>query len=64
MGRARQQQLLLLHGGQEVFVGEEAVRRRGILRLSHPLERGAVVRWEDMERIWSHIFFNELHGIA
>ena len=63
VGRARHQQLLLLHG-QEVFVGEEAVRRRGILRLSCPLERGVVVRWDDMERIWSHIFFNEPPGVV
>ena len=47
-------------GSKEVYVGEEAQTRRDILQLKYPIERGVVTNWDDMEKIWHHIFFNEL----
>lgn len=48
--------------GQNTYVGEEAqvMSRRGILTISHPLENGIVTNWDDMEKIWSHTFHDEL----
>ena len=48
--------------GQNTYVGDEAqvMSRRGILTISHPLENGIVTNWDDMEKIWSHTFHNEL----
>lgn len=43
-----------------MWVGEEAQRRRGVLRLSWPMEQGLVTKWEDMEQIWHHTFYNDL----
>ena len=32
----------------------------GILKLNYPIEHGVVENWDDMEKIWEHIFANEL----
>ncbi|KAJ2769218.1 actin, partial [Coemansia nantahalensis] len=42
------------------YVGDEAQSRRGVLTLSHPIERGIVTDWDDMEQIWHHTFYNQL----
>ncbi|EGG20683.1 actin [Cavenderia fasciculata] len=48
-------------GFKEFYVGEEAVRKRGILRgVSRPIEKGMVVNWESMEKMMHHIFYQEL----
>lgn len=45
---------------REAYVGDDAMAKKGILALRHPLEHGVVTNWEDMERIWSHTFYSEL----
>ncbi|CAK8999412.1 unnamed protein product [Durusdinium trenchii] len=62
VGVPRHPQIALLMGQnpQAAYVGEEANRRRGVLRRRVPIERGLVVHWEEVEQIWHHVFFNEL----
>lgn len=31
-----------------------------ILNISNPIERGIITNWEDMEKVWHHILYNEL----
>ena len=38
-------------GYKEFYVGEEADRYRGVLKLSYPLEHGIVTNWGDMEKV-------------
>jgi actin len=45
---------------KQLFIGEEAQRKRGVLKLTYPLEHGIVEDWGDMERVWHHTFYNEL----
>ena len=45
---------------KEFFVGEEAENYRGVLKLNYPIEHGEINDWDDMEKIWGHIFTNEL----
>ncbi|KAK9074990.1 hypothetical protein SSX86_003309 [Deinandra increscens subsp. villosa] len=47
-------------GHNYVLVGDEARSRRDVLTLKHPVERGMVSDWDDMEKIWHHIFYTEL----
>ena len=42
------------------YCRDEAQSKRGILSLRYPIEHGIVTDWNDMEKIWSHTFYNEL----
>ena len=44
----------------DFFIGDEAQKKRGILSLDYPMDRGIITDWDDMEKIWHHIFYNEL----
>jgi len=44
----------------EVYVGEEAMQKRGVLRFGHPIEHGIVQNWDDMEKVWHHTLYSEL----
>ena len=44
----------------DVYIGLDAMRRKEVLFVRHPIEHGIVNNWEDMEKIWHHMFFNEL----
>ncbi|KAM3956899.1 actin [Aphomia sociella] len=48
------------HEPYDVFIGDEAVAKSEDLELSHPIRNGQIVHWDNMERIWHHIFYREL----
>lgn len=48
-----------------VAVGSALQALSGVVRLSSPLHRGAVVRWRDAEDVWRHVLYDVLrvgHG--
>ncbi|PVZ97648.1 hypothetical protein BB558_006381 [Smittium angustum] len=45
------------------FVGRKAEELRGLLRISYPIEHGVVTNWDDMEKIWSHVYTEELKSL-
>ncbi|CAL5328704.1 unnamed protein product [Camellia sinensis] len=47
-------------GQKDMYFGDEAQARRGVLRLSYPIDHGVVRDWETMERLWDHIFKDKL----
>ncbi|KAE9417987.1 hypothetical protein Angca_008453 [Angiostrongylus cantonensis] len=60
VGRPRQQELMVGLVRRDTYVGDEAQTRRGLLTLSYPIDHGVVTNWDDMEKIWHHVFYNEL----
>ncbi|KAM9689019.1 actin-related protein T2 [Trichechus inunguis] len=45
---------------KKYFVGEEALYKHEDLYLHCPIERGLVTSWDDMEKLWTHLFEWEL----
>lgn len=43
------------------FIGDKAIKSNEILSIRYPIEHGIVTNWDDMETIWYHTFYNELH---
>ncbi|KAJ7472742.1 actin 1 [Mycena latifolia] len=43
------------------YVGGEAQAKRGILGLRCPIDEGVITNWFNMEKLWHHTFYNELH---
>ena len=54
----------VMPGGQleegNVVVGSKAQDYRGLLKIRYPIEHGIVQNWDDMERLWDHIYKEEL----
>lgn len=46
----------------DCYVGDDAQAKRGILKVEYPIANGIVQDWDDMEKIWSHTFFNGLRA--
>lgn len=54
----------------DMFVGQRADDHRGLLSIKYPMEHGIITDWNDMERIWTHIYgkdqlstFSEEHPV-
>ena len=45
---------------RDFYVGDHAQSMRGVLQLKYPIEHGIVTDWDDMERIWHHVYQTEL----
>ena len=44
----------------DIYIGIEADARSDRLDLSHPIQHGLIADWDDMEKIWTHLFAQEL----
>lgn len=60
VGRPRIKPTLKASDYRDLYVGDEAQSKRGILRLQCPIENGKIHDWDLMEKIWYHTFMNEL----
>ncbi|CAG8956714.1 hypothetical protein HYFRA_00012258 [Hymenoscyphus fraxineus] len=45
---------------KETYIGSEAQSRRGLLSIQYPIEQGNITNYDDLEKLWQHIFVNEL----
>ena len=35
-------------------------KNKGVLNLKYPIERGIIMNWDNIEKLWSYVFSNEL----
>lgn len=59
-GRPKTDVAMMGTAKRDVFIGDDAQQKRGILKIRYPIEHGVITNWDDMEKIWHHTFFNEL----
>jgi len=61
VGRPRANQGTMIGGSQKTeYIGDEAMKMKGVLEINYPIAAGIVESWEDMEKVWHHCFYNEL----
>jgi actin-related protein len=59
VGRPKVKSTMVGSENKDVYVGDEAQAKRGILHLKYPIAHGIVTSWADMEKIWHHTCYNE-----
>jgi len=60
VGRPKNISVLVGVESKDEYLGDEAQQKRGVLKISYPIEHGIVKDWDDMEKIWNHTFYVEL----
>ncbi|XP_053137212.1 actin-related protein T2-like [Hemicordylus capensis] len=45
---------------EEYYIGGKAYSPKGVLFANYPIERGIITCWDDMEKLWKHIYMHEL----
>jgi actin len=44
----------------QLFIGEEAISKKGILGLRYPMQNGSAVNWDDMEKLLDYVVLKKL----
>jgi actin len=60
VGRPKSPGVIIGVEAKDEYLGDEAQQKRGVLKISYPIEHGVVKDWDDMEKIWNHTFYVEL----
>ncbi|KYQ91386.1 actin [Tieghemostelium lacteum] len=47
-------------GLKDSYIGDEVLSKKRFLDLYYPIEYGEITDWDKMEKLWKHIFVNEL----
>ncbi|KAN0063257.1 Centractin [Thecaphora frezii] len=64
VGRPKHQRVMAGAIEGDIFIGRKAQELRGLLKIRYPMEHGIVKNWEDMERIWNHVYSDELQTLS
>lgn len=61
IGKPKYKPVMQVEGGsKEIYVGNDAMNKRGVMKISHPISRGTIMDWDAYYSILTHIFYNEL----
>ncbi len=45
---------------QDIVVGQECSQQRHSLEVTYPITNGIVQKWDDMQHVWDHTFYDQL----
>ncbi len=60
IGRPKNPGVIIGTDAKKEYIGDEAQQKRGVLKITYPIEHGIVKDWDDMEQIWHHTFYVEM----
>nr|XP_027200353.1 actin-like [Dermatophagoides pteronyssinus] len=60
IGIPKQHSVMLGAESKSKYVGDEAIAKKGVLKLTYPVEHGMVTDWEHMKLLWNHTFHDQL----
>jgi actin-related protein len=60
VGKSKMPSLMVALEQKDVYVGEDAQIKRGVLNTTNPIQEGFIKNWEDMEKVWKHTIYDEL----
>lgn len=60
VGKPKTQGVMIGIDKKECYIGEEAMAKKGVLKLGYPIAHGIVEDWDGMQEVWHHCFYNEL----
>jgi centractin len=64
VGRPKHTRVLAGAVEGDIFIGPRAQELRGLLKIRYPLEHGIVTDWDDMEKIWTYVYEQELKTLS
>ncbi|MEN2495398.1 MAG: actin [Marteilia pararefringens] len=60
VGRPKLESAMAGMGQKDLYVGEEAQAKRGVLIITYPIKAGIITNYDDMISIWHHVIYNDL----
>ena len=60
VGKPKNEAIIVGGDNKYNYVGDEAIQKRGVLKISRPIEHGNITGSHDMIKIWHHCFYTEL----
>ena len=60
VGKPKKPSIMVGMDQKEVYVGDEAESKKGVLYLKNPISHGEIVNWEDITKVWHYTYYNEL----
>ena len=59
-GTEKYQAVMADVSSRSIYVGDDAMKMRGVLKVKHPIERATIMSWDDYYEILNHIFYTLL----
>ncbi|MFX1259725.1 MAG: hypothetical protein ACFFAN_17875, partial [Promethearchaeota archaeon] len=59
-GTEKYQSVMVDVNKRSVYVGDDAMKMRGVLKVKYPIRRGTIMDWEEYYEILNHIFYTLL----
>ncbi|CAD8090613.1 unnamed protein product [Paramecium sonneborni] len=60
LGKPKQPGQMVGMDQKDTYIGDEVNSKLEVLNVTYPIDHGIITRWDDMEKIWHHAYYNEL----